>query len=88
MRTFFSDSSDIGWGAIDPNSGLRLQDLLRTEWSLHINIKELKAAIAAVRSLAKPGENVIISVDNKVAYSYLKKAGEDCLTLTNCCDHF
>ena len=42
---------------------------------LHINIKELKASIAACQSLAKPGETVFLTVEKQVAYRYLKKEG-------------
>jgi hypothetical protein len=75
VRKIHSDSSDLGWGAIDLSSGAQLQEFWRSEKGLHINIKELKAAIAAVQSLARPGENVFLSIDNQVAYSYLRKEG-------------
>ena len=38
-------------------------------------MKELKASISACQSLAKPGETIFLSVDNTVAYSYLRKMG-------------
>ena len=75
-RKSFSDSSTQGWGALDLNSGQKLHEFWRSEKGLHINIKELKAAIAAVQSLAHPGETVFLSIDNQVAYSYLKKGGK------------
>ena len=52
VRKIFSDSSNQGWGALDLTSGQNLQEFWRTKKDLHINIKELKAAIAATRSLA------------------------------------
>ena len=73
--TIHSDSSTEGWGAIDITSGRQLQEFWRTEKGLHINIKELKAAISAVQSLARPGETVHLAVENQVAYSYLRKGG-------------
>ena len=39
--------------------------------------------MSAVRSLAKPGEKVFISVDNTVAWSYIKKGGEDPINQPN-----
>ena len=78
VRTIHSDSSTNGWGAIDLSSGRTLQEFWRDKSGLHINIKELEAAIAAVKSFAKPGETVFLAIDNQVAYSYLKKGGEGC----------
>jgi hypothetical protein len=74
VRKIFSDSSTLAWGALD-SSGQKLQEFWRTEKGLHINVKELKAAIAATQSFAKAGETVYLSIDNRVAYSYLKKEG-------------
>ena len=53
-----------------------MHEFWRSEKGLHINIKELKASIAAVKSLAKPGETVFLTIDNQVAYSYLKRGGK------------
>ena len=78
VRKIHSDSSDFGWGAIDLNSGRCLQEFWRSEKGLHINVKELRAAISAVQGLAKPGEVVHLAVDNQVAYSYLKRGGGRC----------
>ena len=75
VRNIHSDSSTQGWGAIDLTSGQKLQDFWRSEQGLHINLKELKAAMAAVESFAKEGETIQLTVDNRVAYSYLKKGG-------------
>jgi hypothetical protein len=75
VRKIYSDSSTEGWGALDLTSGQKLQEFWRSEKGLHINIKELKASIAATQSLAKPGETVFLTIDNQVAYSYLKKEG-------------
>jgi hypothetical protein len=52
-----------------------VQEFWRSDRGLHINIKELRAAMSAVQSLALPGETVHLAVDNQVAYSYLKKGG-------------
>jgi hypothetical protein len=75
VRKIFSDSSTQGWGAVDLTSGAKLQEFWRSDLGLHINIKELKASISACQSLAKEGETVFLTVDNQVAYSYLKKEG-------------
>ena len=74
-RKVYSDSSQEGWGAMELVSGQKVQEFWRSERGLHINIKELKAAISAVRSFAKQGETVHLPVDNQVAYYYLKKGG-------------
>jgi hypothetical protein len=84
VRKIHSDSSTQGWGALDLTSGAKLHEFWRSEKGLHINIKELKASISAVQSLAKPGETVFLTVDNQVAYSYLRKGGEDYLCSTVC----
>jgi hypothetical protein len=70
-----SDASDTGWGGIDLQKGTWVQEFWRKDQSLHINVKEIRAAISTVRSLAKPGDHVHLSVDNVVAYTYLKKGG-------------
>ena len=48
----------------------------REKKTLHINYKELEAAVATIKSLANPGEVVELCVDNTVAYSYLKNGEE------------
>ena len=52
-----------------------VHDFWRKKRTLHINYKELEAAVATVKSLVQPGESVKLCVDNTVAYSYLKKWG-------------
>jgi hypothetical protein len=74
-RTLHSDSSDTGWGGIDPASGQFVQEFWRENSHLHINVKEMAAAINTVQSLAKPGENVLLCVDNQVLFYYLQKGG-------------
>jgi len=70
-----SDSSDHGWAGLDLSTGKFVQEFWRQEASLHINVKELKAAVATVQSLAKPNSNVLLSVDNQVTFHYLRKGG-------------
>jgi hypothetical protein len=43
---------------------------------VHINVKELSAAINTVKSLSKAGETVSLSVDKQVIYYLLEKGGE------------
>ena len=74
-RTLHSDSSDLGWGGIDPTSGKFVQEYWREKSYLHINVKEMAAAINTVQSLSKPNENVLLCVDNQVLFYYLQKGG-------------
>ena len=60
---------------MDIEKGGLVQEWWREESCLHINQKELRAAVGTVQALAKPGDTVHLSVDNTVAYSYLKKQG-------------
>ena len=62
-------------GGLDTKTGLCVHDFWRDKIGLHINTKELSAAMDTVRSLAKKGETVLLSVDNTVAYHYLTKSG-------------
>jgi hypothetical protein len=75
VRDLHSDASNLGWAAVDTTGNQSIQDFWRDKQGLHINIKELFAAMEAVKSLAKPGEEVHLRVDNTVAFSYLKKLG-------------
>ena len=70
-----SDSSNKGWAGLDLSTGQFIHDFWRKENSLHINVKELKAALATLQSLAHPNTSVMLSVDNQVTFYYLKKAG-------------
>ena len=75
IRKLQSDASQTGWAGVDLTENRPIQEFWRDQQGLHINIKELHAAIQTVKSLAKPKEQVNLSVDNTVAYSYLKKGG-------------
>ena len=75
VRFLHSDSSQEAWAGVDVHSGQIIQEFWRNKRGLHINVKELEAAINTVRSLAKPGEKVELSVDNSVTFYYLKKGG-------------
>jgi hypothetical protein len=75
VRTLYSDSSDLAWAGVDAKNGTIIQEFWRERGHLHINVKELHAAMDTVRSLAKPGELVTLRVDNSVTYYHLKKQG-------------
>ena len=74
-RELHSDSSGQGWAGVDLTGKQQIQEFWRTNQGLHINIKELSAAVKTIKSLAKKGERVTLSVDNSVAFSYLLKGG-------------
>eukprot|EP00667_Euglena_gracilis_P006679 EG_transcript_6737 len=74
-RELHSDSSTHAWGGLDIHTGEIVQEFWRKDSILHINVKELSAAISTVKSLSKPGETVSLSVDNQVIYYYLTKGG-------------
>jgi hypothetical protein len=75
IRQLHSDASNLGWAGKDLVEGTDLHEFWRDQSGLHINVKELYAALQTVKSLTKPGERVHLGVDNSVAYSYLKKSG-------------
>jgi hypothetical protein len=74
-RDLHSDSSSFAWGGVDTQQGTFVQEFWRKDGHLHINVKELQAAVNTVQSLAKRGDVVTLSVDNTVALSYLQKGG-------------
>ena len=75
VRELHSDSSQEAWAGVDVTSGQMVQEFWREKRHLHINVKEMEAAINTVRSLAKPGEHVTLKVDNSVTFWYLTKGG-------------
>ena len=87
-RVLHSDSSDFAWGGLDIHSGEKVQEYWRQRSHLHINQKEMEAAIGTVQSLAKPGETVELNVDNKVLFYYLNKGGEEKIPSTSFYSHF
>ena len=64
VRELHSDSSQEAWAGVDVTTGALVQEFWRNKRSLHINVKELEAAINTVQSLAKPKEHVTLKVDN------------------------
>ena len=75
VRELHSDSSQTAWAGVDVTSKAMVQEFWRSKSVLHINVKELEAAINTVKSLAKPKEHVCLKVDNSVTYYYLLKNG-------------
>ena len=76
VRTLHSDSSDRAWAGVDIHSGEVVQEFWREKDGLHINIKELAAAINTIKSRAKPEELVHLCMDNSVTFWHLKKGGQ------------
>ena len=74
-RKMAADSSAWAWGGIDLTSGHCLQEFWRSQAGLHINVKEVLAAIHTVKSFAKKNEKVFLLVDNTTTFWYLKKQG-------------
>ena len=52
-----------------------VHEFWREKHILHINVKELHAAVNTVMALAKKNDKVLLSVDNSVVYWYLQKGG-------------
>ena len=75
IRELHSDSSQHAWAGVDVTTGHLVQEFWRDKSGLHINVKELEAAINTVQSLANPGEHVLLKVDNTVTFWYLTKGG-------------
>ena len=75
VRELHSDSSNHAWAGVDLRTGGAVQEFWRSAQGLHINVKELSAAVQTVKSLTKPKERVLLGVDNSVAFSYSKKGG-------------
>ena len=75
VRKLHSDSSQEAWAGVDVTSGKIVQEFWRSKRGLHINVKELEAAINTVQSLANRGEHVTLKVDNSVTFAYLSKGG-------------
>ena len=57
VRHLHSDSSSHGWAGVDLKNGGAVQEFWRDQQGLHINVKELMAAIHTVKSLARPERN-------------------------------
>ena len=74
-RTIHSDSSDYCWGAKDITTGNVTMEYWRNQRHLHINTKELGAAVQAVQALGQKGDHISLCVDNLVAFHYLRKGG-------------
>jgi len=64
-----------GLGGINPVSGEKVQEYWRQKSSLHINYKEMLAAMDTVRSLSKPNDVPELNVNNQVLHFSLTKGG-------------
>ena len=75
-RFLASESSQESWAGLDLKTGKAIQEFWRGEKILHINLKELRAAVNCVMSLAQKRDKVHLLVDNSVTFYYLKKGEE------------
>ena len=82
VRFLHSDSSDQVWAGLDTTTNTAVQDFWRDKSVLHINVKELQAAVHTIKSLGKPKEHIHFSVDNSVAFAYLRRGGAGSPTST------
>ena len=74
-RHLAADSSTTAWAGLDLTGGHLIQEFWRNSSGLHINVKELWAALNTIRSLAKRNEKIHLQVDNSTTFWYLKKMG-------------
>ena len=74
-RELSSDACTHGWGGVDNNTGAVVHEHWFRQAAVHINLKELIAAVNTTQSLARPGERVRLDIDNSVAFSYIKMQG-------------
>ena len=59
MRELHSDSSQEAWAGVDVTAGALVQEFCRDKICLHINVKELDAAIKPVQYVAQPKEHFL-----------------------------
>ena len=71
----YSASSFCGYGAYDDKGNYIQHEWSPSESDWHINLQELYGAVAALRSMAKPGDHVLLRLDNTSAAAYLRKKG-------------
>ena len=76
VRFLHSDSSDQIWAGLDTTTNTAVQDFWRDQSVLHINVKELQASVHTIKSFGKPREHIHLSVDNSVAFAYLRRGGQ------------
>ena len=69
-----SDSSQWAWAGVNLTSHEVVQEFWRGQ-NIHINIKELEAAMHTIKSFAKTNDVIKACVDNQVAFAYLNKWG-------------
>ena len=71
----FSASSFAGYGAYDDQGHYIQHQWSSSELEWHINFQELYGAVAALQSMATPGDHVLLRIDNTTAEAYLRKRG-------------
>lgn len=76
----FTDASNLGWGGALMEQGEILytnNTWLNKESALHINVKELLACVFSIKHFSNKLKNksVLIHIDSKVTYYWIKKQG-------------
>jgi hypothetical protein len=69
-----SDSSQVASAGVNIQTGQKVQEFWREQKTLHINLMELQAAVDTVKSLSRPKDTVILSVENSVTHAYIHKS--------------
>lgn len=75
QKTLHSDSSQFAWGGVNVKTRECVQEFWRSAQTLHINVKEMLAAVRTLKSLSRPNEKVHLVVDNAVTFHYFRKGG-------------
>ena len=71
----YARSSFRGYGAFDDRGNYIQKEWMGHERDWHINIQETVGAIVALKSMALPGDHVLLRLDNMTALAYLRKRG-------------
>ena len=64
-----------GYGAYDDKGNFIQHEWTDSELDWHINQQELVGSIAALKTMASPGDHVLLRSDNRTAEAYLRKKG-------------
>ena len=75
LKKYLEPGLTWAWGGVDSTQQSFIQEYWRGEHTLHINAKELKAAVQTIKSFAQKEESILLNIDNQVALSYLRKWG-------------
>jgi len=71
----YAQSSYRGYGAFDDRGNYIQKEWIDHERDWHINIQETVGAIVALKSMALPGDHVLLRLDNMTVLAYLRKRG-------------